>query len=767
MFPAILIILGLALIAPFMLRFFRSATAWILALAPLGIVFYLASVYPQITGGNNLLTNFPWVPYLGVELSFFLDGLSLLFGLLIAGIGALILIYAGGYLKGHPEQGSFFSYLLLFMAAMLGVVWADNVLTLFVFWELTSISSYLLIGFDHKLKAARDGALQALLVTGLGGLALLAGLVLMGQVGGSWDLHVLLTRGELFKTHPYYLGILILILAGAFTKSAQFPFHFWLPNAMEAPTPVSAYLHSATMVQAGVYLLARLNPALGGTEIWQTLLVLFGGVTMVVGAYLALQNTDLKRILAYSTVSALGIMVFLIGSGVKEFAAAAVVFIFAHALYKGALFMMAGAVDHESGSRDVLKLGGLARKMPLTAVAGLIAALSMAGVPPLLGFLAKEHFYATAQVLNVAPQLWTTLCVVSSVFLVMVAGMVALEPFYGTLKDTPKKPHEAPLSLWLGPMLLALASLGFGLFSLWIGRTLLGSAATAVVGSPVSLKLSLWHGWDLTVTLSALTLGFGVLLYLLRSPLRSLLRPLQVLNRLGPEQWYQGSLVALRAIARGQTRFWQSGNLRYYTLMVLITALGLVGWTLFDQYSWKFPKLGGRIYPYEIMMATLVVLAALMATFSKSRLGALTGLGVVGFGIAIAFILYGAPDLAMTQILVETLVVILLVAGFHHMPGFAFLSKKRHLVFDAIIALSFGALMTMVLLAAIQVHAPPTVSEFYAKESVPLAHGHNIVNVILVDFRALDTLGEITVLALAGLGVFAMLKLLPKKEGNS
>jgi multicomponent Na+:H+ antiporter subunit A len=364
-------------------------TGWMLALLPFGATVYWASLTNAVAAGQTLSVSWPWVPSLGVNLSFYIDGLSLLFALLISGIGALIVIYAGGYLAGHPQLARFYFYILLFMAAMLGLVLCGNLIILFIFWELTSISSYLLIGFDHQRERARKAALQALIVTGAGGLALMAGFILLGHVGGSFELAALLDQGELVRGHGLYFPILLLILAGAFTKSAQMPFHFWLPNAMEAPAPVSAYLHSATMVKAGIYLLARFSPILGGAEAWHYLVTAFGAATMLLGALLAFPQTDLKRILAYTTVSALGTLTLLLGLNTTLATKAAMVFLLVHSLYKGALFMIAGAVDHETGTRDVKLLGNLRRFMPMTTMAASLAALSMAGVPPLSGFWAK------------------------------------------------------------------------------------------------------------------------------------------------------------------------------------------------------------------------------------------------------------------------------------------------------------------------------------------------------------------------------------------
>lgn len=764
MLLSILILLALALVAPWLLRLTRSATGWILALAPAGIFAWL---FKQFLGGNSeqpFRESWNWVPAMQLKLSFQLDGLALLFGFLIAGIGAFILVYAGAYLKDHPRLGRFYSFLLLFMASMLGVVWSDHAISLFVFWELTSLSSYLLIGFNNDKAASRDGALQALLVTGLGGLALLAGLILLAMVSGTWEFHGMIAQAQSISVSGLYPAMTILIFLGAFTKSAQFPFHFWLPNAMEAPTPVSAYLHSATMVKAGVYLLARLTPILGGTLIWENTLLVVGAITMIGGGYLALFQKDLKKLLAYSTVSALGIMVLLIGVGTPFAFGAAMTFILAHACYKGALFMVAGAVDHSTGTRDIDQLSGLAPKMPVTATAAMLAAFSMAGIPPLFGFVAKEAFYETLQKISLFPWAFVSLGVLASLCFVLVALWVAITPFWGKRKSTPHEPHEGSLGLFLGPLVLALLGGLWGIWPKFLAQDWVQGAASALAAKELSYPLKLWHGLNQTLMLSAATLVLGLLLFLLHRFWRPILNLLKPLNTYGPEAWYQGALVLLKRLAAFQTRVWQSGYLRIYIIFVILTALGLGGVTLLSGFDFEFPTLRKDAYPYEYLLTSVILLAALFATLTRSKLGAMAGLGVVGFGVALVFVLYGAPDLAMTQILVETLVVILLVLGFHHMPGFQFMGKRKAVLRDLLIAGSIGAFMTLLVLAATQVHFTESVSDFYARESLPLAHGRNVVNVILVDFRALDTLGEIVVLALAGFGVYAMLKLKPKSE---
>lgn len=755
-----------AIFVPLAPRYARKATGWTIALLPLAQFVYLLTFVNAVSAGQNFVFKINWVPTLNVGLSFYVDGLSLLFALLISGIGTLIVIYAGGYLEGHPQLGRFYIYLLMFMGSMLGLVLADNVITLFVFWELTSLSSYFLIGFEHERQESRAAALQALLVTGGGGLALMAGLLLLAQVGGTMELSALLSQGDVVRQHSLYLPILLLILAGAFTKSAQFPFYFWLPSAMEAPTPVSAYLHSATMVKAGIYLMARLSPVLGGTVAWEYLLITAGAITLLVGAGLALFQSDLKRILAYSTVSVLGVLTLLIGIDTSASLLAAIVFLVAHSLYKGALFLVAGAVDHETGTRDVTQLGGLRKAMPITALAAGLAALSMAGLPPLFGFIGKELLYEAE--LH-APRLGFVIAVIGvlgNILLVAIAGIVGIRPFFGSLPKTPRTPHEAPLSLWLGPAILAGLGLVFGILPQFIGTGLIAPALAAVRAEPSVVYLSLWHGLNLVLLLSALTLAMGVGLYMARGVLKFFSSIYDLIPEVGPARWYEWSLQGLDTLARVQTRILQSGYLRFYLMMILGTVIGLTGYTFLTR-GWLPSPMGlSDIRLHEIIVPALILLAALTAVNAGARLTAVAALGVVGYGIALLYVMFGAPDLAMTQFLIESLTVILLVLVLYHLPRFATLSPPRARMRDVLIATATGALMTSLVLVATNTkfHAP--ISDYFAENSLVKAHGRNIVNVILVDFRGLDTLGEITVLALAGLGAFALLKLRLEKRGE-
>jgi len=722
--------------------------------APVAITAWLLGQLPVISRGGALAERRGWVPALDLELAFRLDGLSLLFALLIAGIGALIICYTAGYLHGNRRRRRFYLYLLLFMASMLGVVLADNVLLLFVCWELTSFTSYLLIGFDHENAAARKAALQALLVTGVGGLFLLGGVLLMGQAVGSMQVSTLVASGDLLRAHPHYPWMLALVLVGAFTKSAQVPFHFWLPNAMVAPTPASAYLHSSTMVKAGVYLLARLQPALGGTEAWATSVTGIGALTLLVGSIMAVGQTPLKRLLAYTTVAALGGMTMLLGLGPPA-APAAMAYLLAHALYKAALFLVAGAIDHETGEKSVDRLGGLGRAMPLTALAGIVAAVSMAGLPPAFGFVAKESVLAAAAVHAALP--W--IMVASSALMLVVGVLTGVRPFLGARRQTPRAPHEAPWSMRLGPLVLGALALVFGLVPGSLDR-LLGAAASAIAGQPAHPHFALWHGWSPELWLSLATLALGLAALCAVPRLRTITAAASPLaRRSGPERGYAAALDGLNALAVAQTRLLQSGSLRRYLHVTILTACVLIALASAHCGLTLRPQAMQPVSLAQGVLVLLVVVPALVAVVSPSRLGAIAAMGVVGFCIALLFVYGAAPDLAMTLLAVEALTVVLLVSAFYHLPPITVRSRRGSIGQDAFIALLAGAAMTLLTLISTRIQLAPPISEYFARTSVSLGHGRNIVNVILVDYRGLDTLGEITVLAVAALGAFALLKL--------
>jgi multicomponent Na+:H+ antiporter subunit A len=739
---------------------------WLVSLLPLALFLGFASVVGTVASGEVLRVSYPWVPALGISLSFALDGLALLFALLVSGTGTLVVLYASSYLAGHAQLGRFYSYILLFLVAMLGLVLADNLVTLFVFWELTSITSYLLIGFNHRRAEARASALQALLITGGGGLALMAGLVLLGMVGGSFELSVLMQQGDIIRSSNLYVPILLLILAGAFTKSAQVPFHFWLPGAMEAPTPVSSYLHSATMVKAGIYLLARLTPVLGGTVLWHDALVIVGSATMLIGAYLAPRQGDLKRLLAYSTVSSLGTLVLLLGIGTPIAIKAAVVFLLVHALYKGALFMVAGIVDHEAGTREIEHVRGLRHAMPITAIVAVLAAFSFAGMPPMFGFIGKELVYEAKLTAPNASIILTTIAVASNALLVA-AGLMTIQPFLGKEPSAPKHPHEAPIPMLIGPAMLAGLGLLIGLLPHMVAEPLIAPMVGAIQGEAAKVKLALWHGINAMLILSVITVISGVALFLGRGVFCCAGQVFDRLASVGPQRWYQLALDGLMATAEGLNRIIQRGTLRSYLLVIILTTVAMAGVTLLRTVDIGNVLVWPRASIFEWVLALVILASAVLTVRARSRLTAMVALGGVGFGVTLLFILFSAPDLAATQFAIETLTVLLFVLVLYRLPKYAMLSSTPDRVRDAVVALGFGGLMTLITLAITSYPLSTHVSDYVASASVPLANGRNIVNVILVDVRGIDTLGEITVLAVAAIGVYALLTLRPPEESGA
>ena len=731
----------------------RSERARLLSIIPAALTGYFIYAFSSVATRGPFTVAMPWAPGLNLSLSFQLDGLSLVFATLITAVGTLIVLYSAKYLEAHPHSGRFQVSLFAFMGSMLGVVLSDNVIALFVFWELTGFTSYLLIGFDHDRRNARRAATQALIVTGAGGLALLASAILLVRAGGTASLSELLGRGSL-AGHPLYPGITGLVLVAAFTKSAQFPFHFWLPNAMQAPTPVSAYLHSATMVKAGVYLAARMTPLLGGTMLWNGTITTVAALTMVGASYRALLETDLKRVLAYSTISALGVLMLLIGIGTPQATTAGVVYLLAHACYKGALFLVAGAVEHETGTRDVRELGGLRRTMPVTAVAAALAALSMAGVPLLFGFIAKEQFYESVAMLEL-PAGWTSIVVVAAVTASACLGaaglMAGVAPFAGR-RTRSSAAHEAPPSLWLGPLLLGLAGLLAGVLPA-VAAVPIGLATASVTRTAAPVSLAVWHGFSTTLVLSALTLIGSVTLFVFREPIRRLAWP----RALGTERLYSGGLSGIDAISRWISPALQSASLRSYVLTVLVTAVAFVTTALAASRILPTPRPLTSIELHEGVVAALIIAAALSAVFARSTMAAVLSLGTVGYGLALIYALLGAPDLAMTQFAVETLTVVIFVLVFHQLRGFGDLSSPLVRTRDAVVAVAAGTLVTTLVLFIGASGTTSRLSSFFAETAPRLAHGRNVVNVILVDFRGFDTLGEITVLVTVAIGVRALL----------
>lgn len=747
----------LAAFVPWLFRQFGEKTSKLLALLPAGLFVYFSTYWTQITEQGPLLIRYDWVPSLGISLDFWLDGLSLLFALLISGIGFFVVIYAGSYLANKPDQRKLLTYLMAFMGAMLGVVLSNNLMAMFVFWELTSITSYMLIGYYHEKESSRKSALQGLFVTVGGGLALLAGIILLGSLAGTYQINEILSQGTQLQTHALFSVMMLAILGGTFTKSAQFPFHFWLPNAMAAPTPVSSYLHSATMVKAGVYLMARLQPTMAGHELWTWLLTFVGATTMLLGAAMAVTSTDLKRILAYSTVMALGTLTMLIGIGTEAALVAAVVFLLGHALYKGALFMAAGTIDHETGTKDVRELGGLRKAMPYTAAFMSLAALALAGVPPLFGFIGKEMMLE-----GVLSSPWAALlalmALLTSIFIVACAGLLVIKPFWGEKKATPKEAHEAPLGMRLGFTVLSVLGLVLGLIPS-LASPLVVSASTAILGNPASkVDLALWHGLNLPLMLSITAMVVGYLLFKQWDKLGKRAIKAKPLLNYGPETGYFVFMDNMVKFAKWSTAKLQNGYMSNYILTIFLTTIGLVAYAMVTRVGFHWDLDFSDVTLKEIGLSILIIAVITFACLTKVRLSSVAALGALGFAMALIYVFFSAPDLAITQVLIETLTVIMLVLVLFKLPKFQTLSSADVRWRDTIVALLFGAMMATLLMTVVHFSMPGGISGYLIENSVPIAKGRNIVNVILVDYRALDTLGEIFVLSLAAIGVTAMLR---------
>jgi len=759
--PAIIFLAGF--FAPLLKNVVGERAGYVLSLAPFSALALLLSQSGYVSSGEGLYYSFEWFSALGGSIDMRLDGLSFLMSALVTGIGGIIVIYTQGYMHGHPQLGRFYLYLLAFMASMVGLVLADNLILLFIFWELTSITSYLLIGFNHESKEARWKALQALLVTGLGAMAMLAGFILLAQVTDTWKISEINNLGDLVRSSPLYTGIVILVLAGAFTKSAQVPFHFWLPNAMAGPTPVSAFLHSATMVKAGVFLMALLTPALGGTELWGYTLSIFGSVTLLLAMFLGLFQKDVKAILAYTTLGVLGILTLLLGIGSAYAIKAMVVFLIGHALYKATLFLVVGSIDHETGTRDVTLLRGLRKLMPITAIAGGLAAFSMSGLPPFFGFIGKELIYKAGVQLDGLEIAFLIAAFFGNLVMMGLALKAGVGPFFGkpNYEALPKKPHEAPFTMWIGPIVLAVSGLAIGIAPFWVSEFMVAPAVAAIRGTElVHLDLALWElvKPNLPLLLSGMTVLGGFFVFLNRALFWAVAdRVLAKIRPYGAEAMYERIFSAMVGFSKWQTAKLQTGRLHDYVFFIVGTTTVLIGWILLRSMD-GIPTIQTAQFDFWIAgLVALMGVAALCATISKRYFLILGALGTIGFGTALLFAYYGAPDLAITQLMVEALTVVLfmfVICGLPAIRGFSGPWTKGR---DALLAGSFGLIVALLAWLAVDLQFAPTISDTLAAMSYPEAKGKNVVNVILVDFRALDTFGETTVVAAAALGIAALM----------
>lgn len=739
----------------------KSKWSFVLPILPALMFAFFVSYVPFVASGNEQLQHVSWVPSLGVNFDLKLDGLSLLFALLITGIGTAIFIYARSYLKGHIYFDRFFGYLFLFMSAMLGVVLSDNIILLFVFWELTSISSFFLIGFNNDNLDSRKSALTALSITGLGGFFLLSALILLSNITGTFNISAMVQNHELILNHPLYPLIIILLFIGAFTKSAQFPFHFWLPGAMKAPTPVSAYLHSATMVKAGIYLLARFTPILGGSDYWNYTLMIIGGITMLYASVHSLFRIDLKGVLAYSTISALGVLTFLIGIGTQDAFIAAMVFLLAHALYKATLFMVTGIIDHETGTRDITVLSGLRKVMPPVALAALLAALSSAGLPFTFGFIGKDLVYEATLHSPLNDYIWvlTGLAIATNIGLVAAGFMAGIKPFVGPLPQSFEKVHLPSASMWVPPLVLATLGLVFGIIPSFAGDYLSIPAANAVAAASFSKHLQIWH-LNLILVLSVATLLLGTFVYLVNKPSEIKLNKLAKFDKISPQHIITGYANDIVRFSTWFTNLFHNGYLRSYHLKIILFAEALLAYKLWasgpiklDVWTLTYPDI------YEVVIVAVLIGALYIIVTTPSRLTSVVSMSVIGYCICLIFVIYSAPDLAMTQFTIDTLSTVLFVLVLYKLPGFINFASKKILYRDALVSLGFGVTLSLVALKAWSEPISREISNFYGENAYLLAKGKNVVNVILVDFRGIDTMFETVVLSIAAIGVYSLIRL--------
>jgi multicomponent K+:H+ antiporter subunit A len=753
---------GAALVA-FAGRWGRRMSVWGAIVVTILSASWLVPLVPDGFHGITLIQRLSWIPAAGINMTFRFDGLGFLFAQMILGIGLLVIIYAHYYLPAKYCLRRFYAYLLLFMGSMLGVVLSENIILLLIFWELTSLASFLLIAYYRRIEEARRGALLALVMTGAGGLGLLGGFLLLGQIAGSYELSVILASGDEVREDTRYLPMLLLILFGAFTKSAQFPFHFWLPHAMTAPTPVSAYLHSATMVKAGVFLLARLFPVLSGTQTWTWCVGSVGLATLLFAAIVALFKHDLKGLLAYSTISHLGLITALFGLGTPLAAVAGVFHIVNHAIFKAGLFMSAGIIDHECGTRDMRRINGLWKAMPYTATLAMVAAAAMAGVPLANGFLSKEMFFSEAvKVGSRMPLKWflPAVVTVAGIFAVAYSVRFIHDVFFnGEPVNLPKTPHEPPRWMLVPVEVMVVLCLLIGIFPEFTVQPILAVAAGSVLqGQLPEYDLAIWHGVSPALAMSTIALTVGLLVYLGRKPLFFLHERLG--GYLDGRVIFRNMMMALFGYARKVTTFLENGSLQRQISLLLIASMTVGGSVLSMT---PFSLIGSRpMQPVDgvsLLAVLALIAAALAATIQhRKRLTALILTGAVGLIVALCFTKFSAPDLALTQLSVEVATLVLLLLALYFLPQTSPVESSSYRRWrDCSLALAAGGGVSWL---ALQVMTKPTasISDFFLEKSVPEGGGSNVVNVILVDFRGFDTFGEITVLAIAALGIFALMK---------
>ncbi len=778
-----------AILVPLLYKRMKNIhTGWFVLAVPATLAVIYATYIAQVSKGEVFTAELPWIPSLDISIVSYLDGLSLLFSLLITGIGSLVVLYSIFYLDKHKEKlHNFYVYLLLFMSAMLGVVQSDHLISLYFFWELTSISSFLLIGYWYTRDASRFGALKSMMITVGGGLMMLGGFVLLYLMGGTYSIRELIVMAPNLVEHPLFTWSLILLLLGAFTKSAQFPFYIWLPDAMEAPTPVSAYLHSATMVKAGIYLVARFTPVFAASELWVWLVTGIGILTLFWGSFFAVKQTDLKGILAFSTVSQLGLIMSLLGASAVAFhssesidtikfaAFAAIFHLINHATFKGSLFMIAGIVDHETGTRDIRKLGGLMSMMPISFTVAAIGSLSMAGLPPFNGFLSKEMFLTAMLALqkfeffgfDTWGALFPIIAWIASIFTFIYSFYFVFKTFNGNYKpeQLPHKPHEAPIGMLISPILLAALVVTIFFIPNFIGNTFVKPAVQAIqpflydTPQAIDIHVEAWHGITPELLMTIGIVIIGVLLFVALPKWQGMYQrfPQAFTLNNAYDKMMQGLDTGLNRLSR----LYMTGSMRHYLLYMFCGIAIIVIGSLFvkDAFSISFEETS-PIKPYEIILILVLLIGTAITILAKSRLTAIIGLGAVGYTVALFFVIFNAPDLALTQLVIETISVALFLLAFYHLPKLGKREERMRFQLNrAVVSIAVGVMVTLVALSSHSQKLIPSISKYYEETVYSKAGGGNIVNVILVDYRGFDTLFEITVLGIAGMAILAMIKL--------
>lgn len=774
----------LAILVPILYKLFRQVhTGWFVLPLPILLFSYFISFISVTSNQETISESMPWIPALGVDFIAKIDGLGLLFTLLITGIGSLVVLYSIYYLSKDKEKlNTFYVYLLLFMGAMLGVVLSDNLIVLYTFWEFTSFSSFLLIGYWYDREKSRYGAQKSMLITVLGGLSMLGGIILLYIMTGTFNISEIIEQASAISVEPLFIPALICILLGAFTKSAQFPFHIWLPDAMEAPTPVSAYLHSATMVKAGIYLVARMTPVFASEGLWIWLVAGFGIVTLFWGSFNAVKQTDLKAILAFSTVSQLGMIMSLLGLGAAALhfddvgnsfygaaTTAAVFHLFNHATFKGSLFMVAGIVDHETGTRDIRKLGGLMNFMPITFTLAIVGTFSMAGLPPFNGFLSKEMFFTgmirvlELNIFNFETwgMLFPVIAWVASVFTFLYSMVLVFKTFTGKYQPEKleKKPHEAPMGMLISPIVLASLVIIIGFFPNILSNTIISPALSSILpGNDIDVHISFWHGFQPELFMTMGVIALGILLFLTLPKWRRVydLFP----EKLALNKFYNGILAFAQGASNRFTKTYMNGSIRSYLVYIFAFFIFILASTLATKNAFKFDTSNvSSIGFYEVLLAIAIVIGCISIIIVKSRMTAIILLGAVGYTVSLFYVLFRAPDLALTQLVIETISVALFLLCFYHLPKEMNKERTRFKLTNAIISIGVGAIVTLIALSAHSTKIFDSIAQYYVENTYTEAAGKNMVNVILVDFRGFDTMFEITVLTIAALGIFAMIKL--------